>query len=75
MDRIDDVELLRKLLLEILRNPKITTMEKLKAIHELRELEPWISAYDEAAQGVLEDSIKQFGKEEHVDVSGFFKEK
>ena len=75
MDRIDDVDLLRKLLLEIISDDKTKTSDKLKAIHELRELEPWISAFDEAAQGVLEDFVKQFGKEEHIDISNLFKEK
>ncbi len=63
MDRIDDVEFIRRELLEILKDDKTKTADKLKALHELRELEPWISAYDEAAQGVLEDFIKNFGKD------------
>jgi len=63
MDRIDDVELLRRLLLEILRDEKTKTADRIRAIHELRELEPWISAFDEAAQGVLEDFVKNFGKD------------
>lgn len=75
MDRIDDVEMIRRELLEVLKIPKLKTGEKLKALHELRELQPWISAFDEAAQGVLEDSIKAFGQEEHIDVSSLFIQK
>ena len=63
MDRIDDVEFIRSQLLEILRDDKTKTTDKLKALHELRELEPWITAFDEAAQGVLEDFVKNFGKD------------
>lgn len=75
VERIDDVEFIRKELLEILKNPKSSTMERLRALHELRELQPWMTSFDEGAQGVLEDAAKQFGDEEHVDVSEFFKEK
>jgi len=62
MDRIDDVEFIRRELLEILKTAT-KTADKLKALHELRELEPWISAYDEATQGVIEDVIKNFGQD------------
>ena len=74
-ERIDDIELIRKSLLEIVNDPKATRMERLRALRDLRELQRWITTFDEGAQGVLEDAAKQFGDEEHVDVSDFFKEK
>jgi len=75
MDRIDDVEMIRGQLVDILKAYGTNTTERLKALHELRELQPYISAYDEAAQGVLEDSVRAFGEEEHIDVSSLFVEK
>jgi len=75
IDRINDVEMIRGQLVDLLKEPGVTRIERLKALHELRELQPYISAYDEAAQGVLEDSVRVFGEEEHVDVSSLFVEK
>ena len=74
-ERIDDIELIRTSLLEIVKDPKATRMERLRALRDLRELQRWITTFDEGAQGVLEDAVKAFGEEEHVDVSDFFKEK
>ncbi len=73
MARIDEVEIIRKNLWECFREAD-KVIDKLRALHELRELQGWISAYDEASQGVLEDSIRLFGKEEHIDVSSLFKQ-
>ena len=62
MARIDEVETIRQKLWEIFREAT-KTADKIRALHELRELQPWISAYDEATQGVIEDVIKNFGQD------------
>lgn len=75
MERIDDVEMIRTQLLDVLKEPKLKTENKLRTLHELRELQQWISAYDESAQGVLEDFVKNFGQEDKiVDISSLEKE-
>ena len=48
----------------------LSPLEKVKILKEIADLQPYISAYEEATQSILEQSIKQFGKEEGVDLSG-----
>ncbi len=75
MERIDDVEMIRTELLDVLKDPQLKTENRLRALHEIRELQQWISAYDESAQGVLEDFVKNFGQEDKiVDISALEKE-
>ena len=42
---------------------------KLRAIRELREMQPFISAYDEATQNIMEEAINKYGKEQTIDLS------
>ena len=45
-------------------------LEKAKILKDITELQPYISAYEESTQAILERSAKHFGKEEGIDLSG-----
>ena len=47
----------------------LSPLEKVKILKEIADLQPYISAYEEATQSILEQSIKQFGEEEKIDLS------
>ncbi len=53
---------------EIMEVPQ-TPIEKVKILKDITELQPYISAYEEATQSIMEKSVQQFGKEENVDLS------
>ena len=46
-----------------------TPTEKTKILKDITELQPYISAYEEATQSIMEKSIVQFGREESMDLS------
>lgn len=75
MQRIDELATIKEELWNNYR--KISNLvEKVKVLKEIKDLQPWVSAYDEATQGIVEDAIKNFGKGEPVvDISSLFQQK
>ena len=42
-----------------------------RILKEIKEVQPYISAYHEATQKILEDTVKKFAYEENIDLSSF----
>jgi len=65
LERIDELALIKK---ELWRTYHQSTLnaDKIRALKVIGELQPWISAYDEATQSILENAVKQFKKEEEA---------
>lgn len=66
MERIEELGSIKDLLWKTLNDPKITNTERIRVLKELREIQPYISAYDESTQGVIEGVIQNFGKEDQL---------
>ena len=63
MERIDELEKIKK---EMWRNYHTESKPylRVKILKEIKELQPYISAYHESTQSILEETVKQFGTEE-----------
>lgn len=62
MQRIDELETIRRKLWEVFRSAEDENV-KLRALKQLTDIQPYISAYDESTAGVIEEVIKNFGKD------------
>ena len=62
MQRIDELETIRRKLWEVFRSTEDENV-KLRALKQLTDIQPYISAYDESTAGVIEEVIKNFGKD------------
>ena len=63
MEWIDDLEKIKK---EMWRNYHTESKPyiRVKILKEIKELQPYISAYRESTQSILEGTVKQFGTKE-----------
>lgn len=70
MERIDELEKIRK---EMWKNyhKEEKPYWRTKILVEIKEIQPYISAYHEATQSILEETVKQFAKEENHPLSIF----
>ena len=67
MQRIDELETIRKELWEVY-NSSTDGNVKLRALKQLREIQPWISAYDESTAGIIKEVIKNFGQDSEPEI-------
>lgn len=70
LDRIDELYHIKD---EMWKNyhREADPVNRTRILREIKEIQPYISAYDEATQGILEESMRLFGKEEDIDLSAF----
>jgi len=62
MQRIDKFEVIEKLMWENYHKC-YKPIDKVKVLKEIREIQLYISAFDEATVGVIEEVIRNFGKD------------
>ena len=67
MERIDELNKIKKELW-IQYNEEDVPRFKARILKELKELQPYISAYDEATKSILEESVKQFANEKNINL-------
>jgi len=68
LERIDELRTIKKemwLNYHKEKNPS----KKVVILREIKEMQPYLSAYDEATQSILEESVKQFGNQENINLS------
>lgn len=72
LERIDELDKIKK---EMWKNYHQTKdpFDKVKILKEIRDTQPYISAYDESTQKIIQKTVKQFGKEEDIDLSNLGK--
>jgi len=71
LERIDEIDKIKKeMWVQYYREKE--PLPKVRILKEIKELQPYVSAYCEATQAILEDSVKQFGDEENIDMSSLF---
>lgn len=67
MQRIDELETIRKEIWEV-HNSSTDDNVKLRALKQLREIQPWISAYDESTASIIKEVIKNFGQDSEPEI-------
>lgn len=67
LERIEELDLIKKEMWIQYHKENVPRF-KVRTLKELRELQPYISAYDESTQGILEDAIKQFAHEKNLNL-------
>lgn len=72
LERIDEIDKIKKEMWTQYHREK-EPLPKVRILKEIKELQPYVSAYNEATQSILEDSVKQFGDEENIDMSSLLK--
>lgn len=62
LERIEELALVKK---ELWRcyHEETTTIFKTRILKEIKEIQAWISAYDESTSGIIEEVIKNFGQD------------
>lgn len=65
VERIDELEKIKQ---EMWNSYDLETEPRFKVriLKEIKELQPYLSAYDEAAKHILEDSMKKYGQESSI---------
>jgi len=72
MERIDELEKVRTAMWEQYKMEEIPIL-KVRILKEIKELQPYISAYHESTKDILEDTIRRFANEESIAISNLSK--
>ena len=68
LDKIDELYHIKDELWENYHR-EAEPMNRTRILHEIKEILPYLSAYEEATQGLIEESVRLFGKEEDINLS------
>ena len=68
MERIDELERIKKEMW-INYHKESEPRFKVKILREIKEMQPYISAYHEATKDILEDAVRRFANEEYRSIS------
>lgn len=72
MQRIDEIEKVRTEMwdrYEVAKKNDEKPLEAVKILKEIKEVQPYLSAYHESTRDILESTVKQFANEENISLS------
>ena len=67
LDRIDELHRIKKEMW-VQYHKETEPRFKVRILKEIKEVLPWLSAYEEATKSILEEAVKQFVHEENINL-------